>query len=367
MNVAVDISVLNACRTGTEEYAEGLIWGLLRLGTPVLGIGRGHQALLPDRPCLGLGPRRRSLWQKWWWETVAILHAVGPEADIVHIPYLTHPPRPFARPSVVTVHDLIPWRLPDQYARRWRDRWYFRQVAKNLDHATALVAISEATRADLDTVFPHLGERSTVIPNGVHPRFFQPPESRLVAEVVRRLALARRPRILYAGGYDPRKNVRTLLQALAAVFAHRDGELVLVGALGLGEVARWVAEAGLGGRVVSTPGLSREELVALYHAADLFVYPSRYEGFGLPPAQALAAGVPVVASRIPAVEEVVGDAGVLVEADDPGAWAEAVVGVLDSRGLAERLVSRGRQRAAEFDWLRVAARYQALYRRLVQS
>lgn len=365
MNLALDVSVMKACRTGTEEYTEGLVYGLTRAGVQVMGIGHGQQALLPDRPCLGLAPRRRTLWQKWWWEEVAILRAVGGDVDVVHIPYLTHPPRRFSVPSVVTVHDLIPWRIPE-YQRRWRERFYFQQVARNLPLATALVAISEATRRDLAELFPELVERATVIPNGVHPLFFEPPPSELVAAVGRRLGLARRPRLLYVGGYDPRKNLATLLAAVSQVFARREGELVLVGALGQPEVQAAVEAHGLTTRVIATEPMPRAELVALYHLADLFVFPSRYEGFGLPPAQALAAGVPVVASKIPAVEEVVGPSGVLVEATKVGAWVEAIEGVLDSRGLSERMVERGRERAQAFHWAEVALRYQGLYEQLVK-
>lgn len=367
MNVAIDISIMVRCHTGTEEYTEGLIWGLSRNGVTVIGIGRQGEAILPDRPCLGLQPRAgRSSWEKIWWERWGIQRAIRSDMQVIHIPYMTHPPRSFRIPSVVTVHDLIPFRL-ESYQARVRERAYFSAVKRNLYRATQLVAISEATRQDIETFLPSLAHKVTVIPNGIHPAFFAPPDSEALGAVVSRFGLSRQPRILYLGGYDSRKNVETLIHAAARLFLRHDGELVLVGAAGNEAVRTATQAAGIQERVIATPFVDRADLVALYHTADVFAYPSLYEGFGMPPAQALASGVAVVASDIPPLREVAGDGAIFVDPKSVDAWADALADVVDSPAQAGRLAAAGRVRARDFAWESIARRYEELYVWLVNG
>lgn len=367
MKIAVDISTMAEFRTGTEEYVEGLAAGLSRLGTSVVGVGRQGQPLLPDKPMLGLTPiARASLWRKWWWESYGVRRII-PGVDLLHIPYLSHPPERLAIPTVVTVHDLIPFRMTN-YRARWRERTYFSQLKRRLPFASALVAISEATFHDVEDFFPGLADRVVTIPNGVHPDFFETVDTSLAEGVRSRLGLKRHPRILYVGGYDARKNVPTLMKAAAKVFERLpDGELVLVGAKGRPDVRELAEELHVSSRLVVTPYVSRRELVALYQSADLFVYPSRYEGFGLPPAQALAMGLPVIAGDTAAVSEVLKDSGILVDPESVDDWASAITKVLEGPALAQRMAARGRARAEDFSWDRVAQQYVKLYERVVQE
>lgn len=367
MKIGIDVSIMAEQRTGTEEYVEGLVWGLNRLGVSIVGLGRHGQAILPDQAGLGLPPRKKlSLWKKWWWENRGI-RRVSPGVDIVHIPYMTHPHRPLSVPSVVTIHDLIPFRL-SSYQSRLRDRAYFSHIKKCLPYASSLVAISHATLRDVADFLPGLANKVTVIPNGVHSLFFQAVDVEHMNAVHRRFGLRRHPRFLYVGGYDQRKNVPTLLEAMAQVFERtRDGELVLVGALNNSAIEQRVQQLGLRDRVIATPFVSRKDVAALYQAADVFTFPSTYEGFGLPPAQALAAGVPVIAGNTPAVSEVLHDTALLVEPKSRDAWVEAIFKVLDSPALAQKMAARGRARAEDFSWQSVAAQYHSLYQRLLRS
>jgi glycosyltransferase involved in cell wall biosynthesis len=274
---------------------------------------------------------------------------------------MMYPPRTLPVPTVVTVHDVIPYRL-QSYHGRFRERLYFDHIRKHLPQATRIVAISEATAVDIATLFPALSERVTVILNGVHPDFFRPVAVEEMETLGAHYHLVRHPRLLYVGGYDARKNVPTILRACQKIFTRlSDGELVLVGALHYPEVMRLVSELGLEDRVVLTPHLSRREVVALYHASDLFVFPSTYEGFGLPPAQALAVGLPVVAGDTPAVSEVLGDCGMVVPPMDIDAWVQTVTKVLETPALAQKMAARGRARAEDFNWEAIARQYQNLY------
>lgn len=367
MNIAVDVSSTAGFRTGTEEYIEGLVFGLHRVGLGVVGVGRETQALVPDKPRLGLPLRASpSLWRKWWWEYLAIRH-VPRDVDVLHIPFLAHPTARLAIPSVVTVHDLIPFRLAS-YRKNLKERQYFRHVERALPFADRLVAISEATRQDMVELFPALAGKVSVIPNGVHPDYFQDVDGERISQVLRRYGLRQRPRLLYVGGYDDRKNVPLLIRAIREVFQHRrDGELVLVGAQDNLVIRRLVAELGLETRVAVTPFVSRNELVALYNSADLFVYPSRYEGFGLPPAQALVVGVPVIASDIPALREVISDYGVLVSPDAQDGWVDAIQRSMDTPATLHKMVVEGQLYAERFSWERVAAAYVTVYRLAIEG
>jgi glycosyltransferase involved in cell wall biosynthesis len=366
LRVAMDVSVLRRFNTGTEEFIEGLVGGLSQVGLGTVGLGAARP-LDPAAEQLGQPLRdKRSPLAKWLWETRTLSRlAERTGADVVHIPYLAHPPQPLHVPTVVTVHDLIPYRFPG-YQRRWRDRTYFAQLKPRLSHASRLVAISAATQEDIQLVFPELAGRAVVIPNGVHDVFYAPPSAEALARLAAGGADPDRPRVLYIGGYAPHKNVRVLLHAAAAVLPSREAELVLVGAADAPDVLALAHRAGLAGLVRATGRVSRAELRAWYSCATVFAFPSRYEGFGLPPAQALAAGVPVAAARTAAVEEVLGPAALWAEPDDVDAWTANLAQLLDDAALRDRLRQAGRTRAASYRWRAVAARYADVYREVAQ-
>jgi glycosyltransferase involved in cell wall biosynthesis len=366
LRVAMDASVLRQFNTGTEEFIEGLVSGLHQLGIETVGLGVSVP-LDPAAEQLGQPVRgKRSPAAKWLWETRGLPRAAArADVDVVHIPYLAHPPRLLRLPTVVTVHDLIPYRFPN-YQRRWRDRTYFAQLKPRLAQATRLVAISQATREDIQLVFPELAPRTVVIPNGVHDLFYQPPPPDQLSALAAHGVDVNRPRILYVGGYAEHKNVRVLIEAAARVLPEHDAELVLVGAADVPEALALVRGAHLAGRVRTTSRISRGALRAWYGCATIFAFPSRYEGFGLPPAQALAAGVPVAAAQTAAVEEVLGSAALWAPADDVDAWAVNLRRLLEDVDLRERLRKDGRARAASYRWQAVAARYADVYREVAQ-
>lgn len=367
MNIAMDISSTAGFRTGTEEYIEGLVYGLYKQGIEVVGVGRPNQGLQPDKARLGLDVRSSpSPIAKWWWEYYGV-RRVPRHVNVLHIPFMAHPEGRLSVPSVVTVHDLIPYRL-DAYRKSVKEQRYFSHIQRAMPYVDRLVAISQATYSDLAEFFPSLIAKTVVIPNGVHHHYFEEIPIEEVGLVARRYGLRRRPRVLYAGGYDERKNVGTLIQAMRGVFAmHSGGELVLVGAKDNLSIRRQVQDQGIESRVVVTPFVSRADLVALYNGADVFVYPSRFEGFGLPPAQALAVGIPVVASDIPPIREVVGEYGTLVNPNSVEDWVDAINQVLNASDSLQRQVEEGQAYAQAFSWPRIAQAYLKTYENVVKE
>lgn len=368
MNIGIDVSLMSGCNSGTEEYIEGLLSGLSTLGCSIRGLTPLKQPIRLNEPCLGLSELpKRSLLSKLIWETWGITRNVR-DLDVVHIPYMSHPPRPLLAPTIVTVHDTIPYRFT-HYNSRVRERLYFSMIKKNLEHSQGIVAISTATKRDIEQFLPMLSGKVTVIPNGVHYDFFRPKVEKISEQVSEIFRLRDHPRILYVGGYDDRKNVSTLLKAVRIVFHQLQvGELILVGAARKEKVQREIERLGIGNFVKSTDYLSRTDLVTLYQNSDVFAFPSVYEGFGLPPAQALATGTPVIAGNTPAVAEVLQDHGLLV--DDiysAEAWSQALLKVIEDGSLRRQMGKSGRVRAQEFWWESIAKRYLALYREIANS
>jgi glycosyltransferase involved in cell wall biosynthesis len=364
MVVGFDCFPLRRFASGTEEYAEGLIRALLNRGVPLAALG--GRPFDPRQPRLGQPLRDKpNPVEKWRWETAGILAAARwSPVNLVHIPYLGHPGRAFPCPSVVTVHDVIPFTFPG-YQARLRDRLYFRNLPARLSHATRLVAVSEATRDAALSVFPDWATKLRVIPNGVHDAYFEPPLPSALESLRNLLPALDDPgerRILYVGNYQPHKNVPTLLQAVAGLSSDLKPRLLLVGSRDDLTLQKDVMKLHLSGRVSFLPHLERPLLRALYQFADVFAFPSRMEGFGLPPAQALAAGVPAAVSTAAAVREVVGDAALKADPDDIPAWTANLTELLVQEPEARiRQIERGRARAESFRWSTVAAQYQALY------
>lgn len=280
--------------------------------------------------------------------------------------------------AVLTIHDLAPLRWPEHYLRwphvRVGHMWQYALAQR----ADAIVAVSEATASDVVERLRIPRSRIRVIPEGVDMAF-APPHRDEARRIVRqrvgvpagRMTPSGIPAryVLYVGQFDPRKNMDGLLAAFArAAQDDPDLRLVVVGELGkLGSHLRDALERtdAPRDRVVVTGFVDDATLAALYAGAECLLHAALLEGFGLTPLESLAAGTPVVGYRAGAVEEVVGDAGLLVDPTDPDALGEALCSLLDSASLAEELRKRTRSRATLFSWDKAAGETLALYRSLV--
>ena len=269
--------------------------------------------------------------------------------------------------AIVTIHDLAPLRWPEHYLRlphaRIGHSWQYR-LAQHADH---VIAVSQATGRDVIDQLRIPPERVTVIPEAVDASFAPPPRDAALAQVRARFNVAA-PYVLYVGQFDPRKNMDGLVSAFARA-AERHADLRLVIAGDLGKLASFLHEALDRGRaprdrVILTGRVTDAELAALYAGAECLLHAALLEGFGLTPLESLAAGTPVVGYRAGAVEEVVGDAGLLVSGDRPDALGDALLSYLDDSALRERLRSLAPGRVAQFSWDEAAASTLALYRRL---
>lgn len=273
--------------------------------------------------------------------------------DVVHCLHFPTP-APVRGPLVVTLHDLTPLLVPGVMPSAARRAVYHAWNARAARVADRLLVPSRCTAADVTRVFPAAGGRIRVTPEAADD-FAAGPAASLGDRLA---ALAAPPYLLAIGNAKPHKDLATLLRAFVRLAPARP-ELRLL--LVWSDQPRFVAGA-LGGasrdvtsRVAFTGPVDDAELRALYARAAVFVFPSRHEGFGLPPLEAMALGAPVVCANAASLPEVVGDAALLFPAGDDAALAAALSRVLEDSALRERLAAAGRERATQFAWARTAA------------
>ena len=303
--------------------------------------------------------------------------------DLAHVPYWAPPMLP-AVATVVTVHDLIPLVLAE-YRQSAGMRAYFSLVARATARSAAVVVDSLSTKADVLARLDLPADKVHVAYLGVGPAFCPTagqdphgaaavgPAKEPAAELAARLGLPSRYG-LYVGGFDVRKNLVTLMAAWRKVHAATGTVLVLAGSppansrVGREPIGVTAERAGLPGEAFMAVGhVPRHDLPDLYRGAAVFAYPSRYEGFGLPPLEAMACGAPVVASNATSLPEVVGDAGLLLPCDDVEAWSRALIEVLTVEATGARLRAAGPPRAALFSWARTARRTLEVYRSVARA
>jgi glycosyltransferase involved in cell wall biosynthesis len=290
-----------------------------------------------------------------------LLAGLDPRPDLFHATWNHGVPAGLPMPALLSLHDLIPWRLPREVPwprPAWLHRALYRSaVRSSARRATAIATLSEASRRDIAARLPEAASKVVVIPCAV-PREYQTDDgdpSRAAGVAANRRAFGH-PYWLYVGGFDPRKGLFTLLAAMAAAFPGGGPTLVLAGGKNAHEAACEAMAAALGVRAIFPGYIPDADLPALFAGASLFVYPSRYEGFGIPPLLALASGTPCVTTDGGAIPEVVGDDALVVLAGDARALAEAL-------GRAHRdpvplgaMAARGRARAASFSLEALASR-----------
>jgi alpha-1,3-rhamnosyl/mannosyltransferase len=278
-----------------------------------------------------------------------VLDGLAGDADIFHASSLVRcPPRRLR--LTATVHDLTSWIMPELHPTANRDA--DRQLAENLHRAHRVIAVSEATRQDAIRLLGLAPEKIVTIHSGVADAFYHvPPEA---AAAVRARYRLKPQFVLYVGTVEPRKNLKGLIAAFQALPASVQDEfdLVVAGPIGWAdrETVRLVRSVRYLGYV------PERDIAALTAAASVFAYPSFYEGFGFPVAQAMAAGVAVVTSNVSALPEIAGDAAILIDPRSQNELRDALQRLLLYPDLRVRMAARGRERAERFRWDKCAAK-----------
>lgn len=371
LTVAIDVSAGLQQGAGIGRYVRELVraLGALPDGPALVPFAtRERDAANGASPIPSAAVHRLALGNRGWrLAALASLSArvplagVLPRADVVHGTDIVLPDCGRV-PAVITVHDLSYVHHPEFHTplNRTALTWIGPRATRR---ARFVIADSHATADDVVRTYRVPEARVRVVPLGYDATRFTPESAGDPSEVLARYGI-RPPYLLHVGTWEPRKNLATLLEAFISLIGrglpHR---LVLAGARGwhYESFAARLASAGLGDRVVAPGRIADADLPALYRAADVFVYPSWQEGFGLPVLEAMACGTPVVCSTAASLVEIVGDAARTVPPEDGSALAATIGSVLSDPVRRATMVAAGLERARRFTWFETARRTAAVY------
>jgi glycosyltransferase involved in cell wall biosynthesis len=368
VRIAMDGSFLRLPPSGTAAYVCGLQAGLYDLHA-----GVDLRLLDPEWPekveCSRGAPARltasaRTLWSddrferaRWEWFGVA-RDAKRHRADLLHIPHFSAPVRS-PMPFVVTIHDVIPLVLPEYRASRSMQA-HLAIVSRTVKCARLILTPSQAAANDITRVLGIAPSKIRVTPEAAGERYVPSPDRSAAKRQVECFGIDG-PFVFNVGGLDSRKNLPVLLEAFAMARPELPNgtKIVIAGAAHTPNTTVYppleptVARLGLKADVRLLGRISEEDKLLLYQAAELYVTPSSYEGFGLTALEAMSCGVPTIAAKRTSLPEVVGDGGLLVE-PEPAKIARAMVDVLTSAGMSASLRASGIERAKQFTWRRTA-------------
>ena len=371
MRIAIDVRKLHDFGVGT--YVQNLVEQLAKLDhdTEYVLLCRRDDLELPRR----LGRNFRAVadlsGQYSLREQISVpANVFRTSPQLFHTPHYVLPVLTPCR-SIVTIHDCIHLVFP-QYLRGRIARTYARTAFWTAVHrASRILTVSEASKNDILRFFPVPPEKVTVIYNAIADHFYDEPADGMMAKVRERYQLHDRF-IMYAGNVKPHKNLERLIDAfvlLRQTAGYDDLRLLITGS----EISKYATLRRAVHRYnlhkyVRFLGYQPEQTLAvLYRLADVFVFPSLYEGFGLPPLEAMASGTPVVVSNVSSLPEVVGDAGVLVNPYDATSIANGIRRVLDDSVLRQELKTRGHARARSFSWPESVKRIRDIYQDTVDA
>jgi glycosyltransferase involved in cell wall biosynthesis len=367
MLIALDCRTVTAPKTGDRTYVLNLSRALAKVDPENEYLlytwdattltqhpnPRFHAIVLPAAP-------------RWTWTPLAFPRDLARrKADAAHVQYLVPPVAPC--PVVTTIHDVAFRRFPELFPLKHR-LLLNALVPLAARQAAAIITGSEATKRDLTELMGVDPERITVTPYAADASY-RPMDREEARRAVQARFGIRGPYVLSVGVIQPRKNLARLVRAFNRIADRVPHRLVLVGKEGWAneELRAAVARSPEGRAPVFTGYVADADLPVLYAGADLFTYPSIYEGFGLPPLEAMACGTPVLTAGTSSLPEVVGEAGVTVDPLDEAAIARAMVALLDDEGRRSELAAAGVRRAAEFTWERTARETVTVYHRVRRS
>ncbi|MBI4301055.1 MAG: glycosyltransferase family 4 protein [Chloroflexi bacterium] len=364
MRVGIDARLLYYAAGGISQYIRALIEALARIDRDdefIVFQQRRDKQILLSQPNF----RRRSLWTPCHhaWESWALsLELARARTDLLHSPDFISPSW-LRSPAVVTIHDLAFLRFPQLVTGE--SRRYYGRIKRAVTSARGIIAVSENTRRDMTELLGVSPDRVDVIYHAADEAF-RPLGNETSAEFCQRRGLP--PSfILWVGTIEPRKNLVTLLKALAILQSRgHHYPLVVAGAKGwlYEETLNIIEDLSLTSKVILFGQASREDLLMLYNAAWVFAFPSLYEGFGLPPLEAMACGTPVISANTSSLPEVLGDAALLIDPEDVEAWADAIARLYQDEALRDELKSRGLAQSGKYSWTKTAEATLAVYRRV---
>jgi len=374
VKIAIDIRRMSEFGVGT--YIRNVVRTLGRLDpqTPYFLIGppqkmEGIGALPPNFQPVPLLFPERSI--KGFLEFREALEKLN--CDLVHIPNLFSVPRALPCPYVMTVHDMLDHMARARQRTRYWGAWQLHMTKRVLRGAARIFAVSNFTRTEIEKHFDIPSQRIEVVYNAIDERFLRGHATAADRDVIAQRYQVTYPFLLYAGRISPHKNVVRMIEAFSALKTelekdqlYPDLKLIIIGddLSGNPDLRRTVVRSCVQNDVRFLGFIPIEVLRIFYDCAKIFVFPSLYEGFGLPPLEAMAHGTPVVTSNVSSLPEVVGSAAVLVNPENVFEIMRALHRVLTDKALRERMQERGYKQAMKFSWETSVRRVLDVYRQV---
>lgn len=353
MKIAIDVQTTMGKPTGFGFYVSNLVENLKKTQN-------GHKYLLvePDSE-KDFSTPKRFFWDQLTYPMVAKKHG----AELLHQPCFSAP-FIFKGPVVITIHDLISMLFPENipFASRM---FYSKWMPITYRKATKIITISQSTKNDIVRLLKIPSEKITVIPLAVEEKY-KKAVSKSELEKVKQKYKIKDDYILHVGTLEPRKNLQFLIKIFAKLIQDKKNDnlnLVIVGKKGwyFEGLFELVKKEQLEDRVIFTGYVDDEDKPAIYQGAKIFAFPSLYEGFGLPPLEAMASGVPVISSNTSSMPEVVGDAGILLSPKDEKAWIEALTLVNNDSAKRSSMIEANKKQIQKFAWEKTAQKTIEIY------
>jgi len=378
MRIAIDLTPIPKQMTGVGKYAQNLVKSLAEYDRKnhywIFIKGNQYQDFDPNRNnfhIIHLSNILHNIPIRILWEQLVLpLHLYREKIDILHSIHYTSPLlAPCKR--VITFHDMIFYLFPEKHTNVKR-AFFHSVIPLSIKKATRLIAISENTKSDIQEIFDISLSKIDVIYVTIDSIYHTLRDIDAISHIKKKYEIQDKF-ILYVGTLEPRKNIPRLIQAYRKLILENKikHQLVIVGKKGWSyqEIFNMVErlDSNVRKKVIFTGYVPEEELPLLYNAADLFVYPSLYEGFGIPPLEAMACGVPVIVSNVSSLPEVVGYAGILVDPYNVEELCQAIYKVIVEKGLREVLKKKGFQRAQEFSKEKLAKKMLKIYKKVLEG
>ncbi len=352
MKIAIDIR-----EAGKEKTGKG--WYTFNLVTELLKLDKDNEYLLyTDSQDLYQTKNKNALVirideKSWKWHFAVLKDIKKRTPDIFFAPtsYIIPAFSPKWLKTVITVHDLVSFMFPSTHSFKATviERFTLKSAMRK---ASSVLVVSENTKKDLLKRFKYKEENIHITPCAASDIFKNTPKKKEIEELREKLGLPENF-ILGVGTLEPRKNFETLIKSFVVIKRkHPDFKLVLVGKKGwkFKKIGQTITNYGLKDDVIFTGYLDDSDLHKIYSSAKVFVFPSLYEGFGIPPLEAMASGCPVVSSNLASLPEVIGEAGILVDPRNSLKIAEAVSGLITNESAREMFITRGKEQAERFSW-----------------
>lgn len=358
MKIAIDTQTTLGQKSGFGFYVKNLIDALKKVDP------KNQYILISPNTSKDFSTPKRFIWDQFRFPK----EAKKSKIDILHQPCFSAPIF-FKGKIIVTVHDLISMHFPKNlpFASRF---YYSRWMPFSYRKADKIIAISENTKKDIIDLLKIPENKIRVIHSAVGNEFMPVKDMKKIQDIKKRYSTGKKF-ILDVGTLEPRKNYAFLIKAyhLAILKEKLPHNLVLTGKKGwyYEGLFKLVKDLKLEKRVVFSGYVPEKDLPLLYSAADLFVFPSLYEGFGFPPLEAMACGTPVIASNTSSIPEVVGSAGILLPPKDEKRWAKEIIKISLDKRLAQNLSKKGSEQAKKFSWEKTAAKTIEVYKEVLES